>query len=127
MDLHARYAFTIDDGEAEGWADCFTPDGVLETTRPLLVAGSADLVAFATARAARSTAVARHITWHETFADEGGRIAGRCSAALVETRPTGVVTVFTATYRDSFVRLASGWRISRRQVLIDRAPDVVLD
>jgi 3-phenylpropionate/cinnamic acid dioxygenase small subunit len=128
LDLHARYAFTIDDGDAEAWAACFTPDGVLETTRPLLVSGTAELTAFARARAVESKAPARHVTWHETFAQApNGQISARCSAALVETRMGGVVAVFTATYLDTFVKGIGGWMIGRRRVLIDLPESVVPD
>jgi hypothetical protein len=124
MDLHARYATTIDEGDAEGWSDCFTDDGVLETTRPLEVAGRADLVAFARAHAASATGPARHVTWHHTFTPVAdGRVTGRCSAAILETTTTGVRAVFTARYLDTFVRVGAGWRLRRRSVFIDRVPD----
>ena len=42
--LYARYNFSIDSGDAEGWADTFTPDGVFGGNTE----GRAALVEFAT-------------------------------------------------------------------------------
>lgn len=130
LDLHAAYAFAIDDGDAEGFADCFTRDGVLETTRPVVVSGREALVAFARARASSATDPARHMTWHHTFEEQAAQVNGRCSAAIFQTTHDGVSIVFTATYLDTFVQEAQEhpvWRLRKRLVLIARAGAVVPD
>ena len=52
--LYAAYAHSLDSGDADGWAETFTPDGVLEMVAAsadegtaLRIAGRAELAAFA--------------------------------------------------------------------------------
>ncbi|MCW2767880.1 nuclear transport factor 2 family protein [Nocardioides sp.] len=119
LDLHAAYAFSIDSGDADAFADCFTPDGVLETTRPLVVTGRDELVAFAHDRARHAADPCRHLTWHHTFAGGPDQVEGRCSAAVLQTTSAGVQVLFTATYVDWFVQSGEKWRLLRRFVAMD--------
>jgi hypothetical protein len=120
--VHARYAFAIDGGDAEAWADCFTPDGVLRTTRPLEIRGRDALRAFARDWHAASPAPRRHLSWHVLLEERNGELRGRCYAALLRTAETGVVAEFTAVYRDVYVRGEDGLLIVERHVDIDRHP-----
>ncbi|MEO3856500.1 nuclear transport factor 2 family protein [Acrocarpospora sp. B8E8] len=118
MDLHARYANAIDDGDAEAWARCFTPDGVLRTNRPLEVTGRPALRAFAESWIASRPGPSRHITWHHLVLE--AELAGRCSAGLLVTMAEGVSMSYTAVYRDRFERVRAEWLLKERVVAIDR-------
>lgn len=122
LELHARYAHAIDSGDGEAWADCFVRDGLLRTTRPTVVRGRDDLVAFAREWHARTTAQRRHATWHHLLSVEDDGLSGVCYAAVLATTPAGVECEFTAVYRDRLIRTAAGWRLRERLVDIDREP-----
>jgi SnoaL-like domain len=120
LELHARYANTIDEGHAEAWAACFTPDGVLRTTRPLHVEGREALIAFAAQWHARNDGQPRHMTWNHRFEADGDDIGGSCYAALLRTGGAQVEVEYTAVYRDRFASTPAGWLIRERFVAIDR-------
>jgi len=119
LDLHARYANTIDGGDADGWAGCFTADGALRTDRPREVVGRAALREFAAAWAASRVGATRHVTWHHRV-DEPG-LTGRCSAALVITEVAGVTIDYTAVYIDRYEQIGGDVLLSERVVTFDRA------
>jgi len=119
LDVYAHYAHSIDDGDAIAWAECFTPDGVLWSSRGFEVAGREALRLFAESRHRERPAPERHASWHHLFTRTGDGVVGRCSAAILRTTPGAVEVVFAATYRDLLVPSTSGWMISRRDVHID--------
>lgn len=127
LELHARYAHAFDDGDDDALIGCFTPDGVMRTTRPLELVGHDALRAFARERRAADPAPARHASWHHLLTPDGPDAAsGRCTAAVLRTAAAGVEVLFTAVYRDRFVRGPDGtWRIALREVALDRAAAVV--
>ena len=122
LELHAAYAHTIDDGDADGWAACFTPEGELWSTRPSEVTGRAALAEFARSRIAGPGDPERHLSWNHTFDRIDGGVTGRCSASLARSGPEGTVLLFAATYRDRFERHDGRWCIARREVHYDNLP-----
>ena len=122
LELYARYAYTFDAGDASAWARCFTPEGVLRTSRPLEVRGHAALEAFARDWWTTADATPRHLSWHHVLEADGDEVTGLCTAALLQTRQDGVAIAFTALYRDRFARTPEGWRIAERVVELDRPP-----
>jgi 3-phenylpropionate/cinnamic acid dioxygenase small subunit len=123
LDLHARSARAIDSGDSLAWAECFTEDGVLRTSRPREVRGRSALTAFAAEWHASLSAQRRHVTWHHLVDAEDDELVGTCYAAILRTTPAGVEAEFTAVYRDRFVRVDDAWRLRERDVEIDSAPD----
>jgi hypothetical protein len=119
MDLHARYANAIDDGDPDAWARCFTIDGVLRTNRPLEVTGRAGLREFAQSWYAGQPGPSRHVTWHHVVSDAEG--TSRCSAALLLTTDVEVAISYTAVYRDRFEQVGGEWLLKERVVTLDRA------
>lgn len=119
LDLHARYANTIDGGDADGWAACFTVDGALRTDRPLEVVGRAGLREFAASWTVSRAGATRHVTWHH-LVDES-KLVGRCSAALVGTRVNGTTIDYTAVYIDRYEQIGGDVLLSERVVTFDRA------
>lgn len=116
----AEYAHTLDDGLVDEWAQCFTAEGRLETSRPLVVEGRKNLVEFGRLWLAAQSGQTRHCSWHHQLSEDGERIRGRCSAALMQTTESGVSILFTATYRDLFGVEDGAWRIVERRVAMDQ-------
>jgi len=119
LDLYAAYAHALDDGHIEEWVECFTRDGRLETTRPLLVTGRRDLADFGRLWLSAQAGPTRHCSWHHRLVAEGELVLGRSSAAVLQTTGEGVSILFTGTYRDVFAREDGAWRIRERHVTID--------
>lgn len=118
MQLHARYANAIDDGDTETWARCFTPDGVLRTSRLIEVRGRQALQKFAQSWIASRPGPSRHVTWHHLVDEKN--LTGRCSAALLVTTADGVRVSYTAVYHDVYARVGTAWGLQERVVEIDR-------
>lgn len=122
LELVARAAFAIDDGDALGWAQCFTEDGALRTTRPTEIVGREALAAFAQSwRSGRDT-IPRHVSWHHRLEADGDDIVGRCSAAVLAAGAEGIGIELTARYRDRYRLVAGHWQIAERLVELDRLP-----
>lgn len=120
LERYAAYAHTLDDGLVDEWAQCFTAEGRLETSRPLVVEGRQNLVELGRLWLAAQPGQTRHCSWHHTLSQEGELIRGRCSAALLQTTEGGVSIMFTASYRDVFAFEDDEWRILERNVLMDQ-------
>jgi uncharacterized protein (TIGR02246 family) len=120
-DALARYSHAIDYGDAEGWADVFTPDGVFDTidrddTQLRVIEGRAALRDFA-AHFSRPPA-----RWHKhlmfasvlTFSGETTVQNAAYHAVLVEHEQRNHVWEF-GRYRDTLVACEDGrWRIAYR-------------
>lgn len=117
LDLAARYNHCIDKGDAEGWADTFTPEGVFESARSGRHEGRAALVAFAE-EFARTRAGVRH--WVNNLVAEGDSAAGRatlrCYLILWDTSQVPPAPLGVGDYEDELVKVGGAWRFSRRQV-----------
>ena len=120
LERYAAYAHTLDDGLVEEWAECFTADGRLETSRPLVVEGRKNLIELGRLWLAAQPGPTRHSSWHHQLTQEGDLVRGRCSAALLQTTEAGVSIVFTATYRDLFAFEDDEWRLAERHVAMDQ-------
>ena len=112
--LYARYNLAIDSGDAEGWADVFTADGVFGNSE-----GRAALIEFANGFHEGQGGNARH--WntniHVTGTADGAE--GTCYLLLwnVGVRPATVIV--SGIYHDTLVKTAAGWRFTSRRADID--------
>lgn len=109
--LYARYAMTIDSGDAEGWANTFTPDGVFNNSSR----GHDALVQFVHDwRDKRNGADRRH--WNSnlvlTPTDEG--VSGSVYLLLLDTGVRPPVPNMSAVYEDRLVKTPQGWRFKTR-------------
>ena len=116
--LYARYNVAIDNGDAEGWAATFTPDGVFNT-----FSGHDALVGFIkTWREKLNGATRKH--WNNNLQITGTSREATASVYLVlvdfSTKPPSILT--TATYSDSLVKTKDGWRFTKRTTKGDSAP-----
>ena len=93
LDAYARQSWAIDHGDAQGWADSFTPDGTFTSpSYPRDYCGTTELVGFAEdfARSAKQDdVVRRHVVSNVLVDNRGDRGAdARCTLQIVE-QPTG--------------------------------------
>lgn len=118
--LYARYAHTIDTGDAEGWADVFTADGVFANAR-----GRAALVEFVNAVYRANQEIGRQSRhWNNQILIEptAEGAVGSCYLVLYNTGVTPPVVRLTGVYRDVLVKTSDGWRFKERVVERD-GPD----
>ncbi len=121
-----RYGHTIDVGDADGWVDCFTEDGIFQTSSPrpeyppLHIRGRPGLLAF----------IAQHTRppglWHkhlliEPLIDVDGDAAAVRAYFVVVVEHDGAPTVRVfGHYEDQLRREADGrWRFTDRHAFID--------
>lgn len=115
--LYARYNFTIDSGNAEGWADTFTPDGVFGGN----FEGRAALVEFAAGFYKSQNGAARHWNTNVMITPTADGADGACYLLLWNTGANPPSIIVSAKYEDKLVKTASGWRFKSRGTQTDRA------
>jgi hypothetical protein len=115
--LYAKYNWTLDAGDAEGYASTFTPDGTFNNN-----VGHDAIVKFADTFHGGLGAHVRH--WNTNLmilpTPEGAH--GQVYLVLVDfgTKPATIVT--SASYSDDLVKTAQGWRFKKRATKGDVAP-----
>lgn len=124
--LLARYNFAVDLGDTEGWADCFTPDGVFRCTPeggPLTGRhqGRAELVAYAQRHFELNKGRARHWNWNLEIDGDGTSATMRCYlAALSASGGSSAAAVrVTGIYRDRLVKTEGAWLFAERHIHLD--------
>jgi len=115
--LYSRYNHAIDFGDADGWAACFTADGVFNGGGGGPQTGTEALKGFATAFAARMKA--RH--WNTNLVVEGtdSGARGKCYLMLMNLKDKPAAPMVTAVYHDELARTADGWKFTSRAVQND--------
>jgi hypothetical protein len=115
QDLLARYAWELDHGSAEGWAECFTPSGVFEAPKlGFRVAGREALVAFAR-DVHRTLPDVHHVMTGFVIDLSGERATGRCCLNEFMSRPEGMYNNLQGWYEDAYVFAGGRWRIEHRR------------
>lgn len=109
LQLVARYNHAADAGDAEAWADTFTPDGVFKKNAAPEVAGRAALVAMLRAR---DPDKARHWTMNIVIEGEGDH--ARMSADFSLLRANRVL--FSGRYHNQLVKHDGAWKFARREL-----------
>lgn len=116
--LYAKYNWTIDTGDGEGWASTFTPDGVFNKTN----VGHDALVKFAKDFHGRMGAHVKHWNTNVLITPSTEGAHGQVYLVLVDfgTKPPSIAT--SATYSDELVKTAQGWRFKTRATKGDAPP-----
>ena len=114
-DQMGRYCHYIDEGEAEAWAACYTPDGVFDgPATPAPVGGHAALAGFARGTAETFKGNMRHQVANLTcdYGASRDEVIARLYN-LVTTWSEGGTATLMAVCKVTFVRTGEGWRIKR--------------
>jgi len=116
--LYARYNIAIDNGDAEGWAATFTPDGAFNT-----MVGHEALVGFVKMwREKLNGATRKH--WNNNLQITGDSKDASAFVYLMlldfSTKPATILT--TGTYTDTLTKTKDGWRFTKRITKGDVAP-----
>ncbi len=115
--LAEQYARGADTRDAELYADVFTDDGVLVTTRGE-VTGREELLTIAP-RLGRYRATMHLVGNHYAEFQDADHATGiaYCQASHVTARDEGdTVYVMQIVYHDDYVREPRGWRIAKRRL-----------
>lgn len=121
--LYAYYNHSSDAGDAEGYAACFTDDGVLHLeTRDLIVKGRSDLAEFKHQDAARrGSTYRRH--WNGSVHLEKldrNTVRGRCYLQAFNGEPGSLpVLSGSGVYEDTIVKVPGGWKFAKRRLRMD--------
>src|SRR5712664_2812194 len=115
--LYAKYNWTLDAGDAEGYASTFTPDGVFNTN-----VGHDAIVKFADTFHSGMGAHVRHWNTNLMILPAPDGASGQVYLVLVDfaTKPATIAT--SASYTDQLVKTAQGWRFKKRATKGDAAP-----
>jgi actinorhodin biosynthesis protein ActVIA len=116
--LYARYNNAIDNGDAEGWAATFTPDGVFNTFN-----GHDALVGFVKMwREKLGGATRKHWNTNLEISGDSKEVTASVYLMLVDfgTKPPSILT--TGMYSDNLVKTKDGWRFTKRITKGDVAP-----
>ena len=123
QNLYAYYNLCSDSGDAEGYASCFTDDGVLNlVTRNFVVKGRAAFIEFKRKDVeGRAGRYRRH--WNsglhlEQQAD--GSVRGRCYLLAFNGEPGSLpVLAGAGVYDDTIVKAGDAWRFALRKLATD--------
>jgi hypothetical protein len=136
--LLARCSQSLDFGDADGFAACFTADGVLESTAPEEGLGGShrgreELRTFVRTAQTYAAGHVRHSAVNSLI--EGDGTSARASSYAIVTRDYGRPilegeTTFTALattglFFDELVKSDDRWLFSRRRFVLDGLPEVL--
>jgi hypothetical protein len=129
--LMVKYATTLDYGDNDAWAQCFTPDGIFDVRRrgePLFShVGTAALAAFASTHTSAPAVYHKHFLSIPSIDLDGDSAHATAyftmlHEGLTEPKNGPVVLVF-GRYIDDLVRSAGEWRFSTRVVDMEALPN----
>jgi uncharacterized protein (TIGR02246 family) len=104
LQLMYRYNHLIDSGDAAGWAETFTEDGVFDVAGQVR-SGHSELTAFAAEQAGH-----RHVVVNPVIDVTGDSATVRAYFVVY----AGGALRGTGTYADELVRTPDGWRFAKR-------------
>jgi hypothetical protein len=117
--LHARYCLTLDTGRYAEWIDCFTEDGVFESTRFGKHSGREGLKRFAAIhKDSLGGATVLHVVANPAFDLDGDDGTGTSYLLYYHCKDGKVQQSTVGYYKDKLRKTPDGWRFASRQVTI---------
>jgi hypothetical protein len=115
--LYAKYNWSLDSGDAEGYASTFTPDGVFNNN-----VGHDAIVKFANGFHTGMGSHVKHWNTNLMITPSAEGASGQVYLVLVDfgTKPASIAT--SANYSDELVKTPQGWRFKKRATKGDVAP-----
>jgi hypothetical protein len=120
FDLLAEYTLAIDRHDPEGWANCFTEDGLIGFG-DLCIRGRANLREYARVH---SQIGSRHLTTAPLYDIAGDFQSATGNATTVETASTlnGFKVLFIGSYTDNLKKVDGKWLFTKRCVKDEAMP-----
>ena len=116
--LYAQYNWAIDSGDAEAYAATFTADGMFNN-----FTGHDALVGFIQRWVeSMNGGYRKHWNTNLRLTGDGKTANGSVYLMLLDTSVRPATVAMTATYTDSLVKTADGWRFTKRATKADAAP-----
>ena len=119
QELMARYNFAINFGDSEGWANCFTEEGIFECPfgtfrgRPALRQYVSDRTE------ERRERPLRHMATNIIINVRGDRASAQCYLLLLQVLPEGPQLLTTGVYRDDLQKIGEAWLFRHRDLRLD--------
>jgi len=117
-DLFARYAHSADSFDADGWVNCFAPDGIFEVRTGgagIQFIGRKALQDFILAHI-RLLPGTRHVMTNHLVDIAGDRAQHRCTLTGMLSRPEKVYTFISGWYESTLEKVDTDWKIKHRIV-----------
>jgi hypothetical protein len=116
QELCSRYCHTIDSQDSEGWAQCFTKDGIFEFDG-WAIRGHDALKEYAEVHA--RVMRCRHLTLNHLYQIRGDEAQGRSTTVVTLATAGGYKILGQGAYEDRLTRQGGSWRIVHRRVAND--------
>lgn len=118
-ELVARYNKAIDTGDATGWADTFTEDGVFDGIAGTFT-GRSELEGFVRAYVSdpqfADWAASQHWTTNLVIEGDGDHAELFAHVKMVKPEPDGGRIILVGWYQDVLAKVDGRWRFTRRAV-----------
>ena len=119
QDLHARYAWALDTGDAQGVADLFAPDAVMMGTNGAVHNGRSAIAAYC--RSVVENPVykgSQHHVGHPMIQGDATKAAGRLYWNVLRAdQKTGDTKVhMLGYYQDEYVKQGDRWFFTKREI-----------
>lgn len=120
LDLIARWAYTTDTKDPDGFAEIYAEDGVLDTVSGVTESREA-IRKLVTESMQKRTIQTRHFQTGTVFLELTSTTARTSTSLLFTKRELGAVAVSVGTgrYLDEWRRTGSGWSMVRRTTTVD--------
>jgi hypothetical protein len=116
QELCSRYCHTIDSQDSEGWAQCFTNDGIFEFDG-WAIRGHDALKEYAEVHA--RVMRCRHLTLNHLYQVRGDEAQGRSTTVVTLATAGGYKILGQGAYEDRLTKKGGSWRIIHRRVAND--------
>jgi hypothetical protein len=119
LQLMYRYNHLYNAGEAEAWANLFTPDGEEQVVDGPTVSGRESLASHCVESGKYRNTVEHHVVTNPAIDVTGDTATTQATLLLFR----GVELALIGTYDDKLARTAEGWRFARRTFRTDALSD----